>query len=447
MVCTSVALEASFGRVSYCGPANGATDIDGLAVETPGSGYALAQLQVLTRHGSRTPASSCEPWLPAVAQATWLCEPFEEAFAGSRFRFKRTFSDGALEGTCETGQLIPEGRAQMQALGRALRSSYRHLLFAEGECATENVYARSSDLSRTRGSAEALLSSFLDTEVCPEKKLELATMDFILDWIYPNAKICPKLALLEREAYDDPDFRSWNKSLSQNLVDDLDEVFGSGQWRFGTDMAGSHLLDCVMTTVCTDRDEVLLPRSFADAAIAQRLLDRAEQIEYRKLRHADYARSVAAPLVARMRDELASQRHKFVLWSAHDTTVMPFRVALGVDDSKWSPYASATILELWRQQNGSLFIRLIVNGGPKLVTGCDSPLCALSQFLSTTTWATSDTLCAISEDDSLHRLVFATTTSGIKWKQMPFSMKALLAASVIALCLLVSQWWSRLAYP
>ena len=60
---------------------------------------------------------------------------------------------------------------------------------------------------------------------------------------------------------------------------------------------------------------------------------------------------------------------KFILYSAHDSTVTPLLLNLGVHDrNKWTPYATRVVIELWRDTTSSqdsiepLYFRVLVNG-------------------------------------------------------------------------------------
>ena len=60
---------------------------------------------------------------------------------------------------------------------------------------------------------------------------------------------------------------------------------------------------------------------------------------------------------------------KFILYSAHDSTVTPLLLNLGVHDrNKWTPYATRVVIELWRDATSSqdsiepLYFRVLVNG-------------------------------------------------------------------------------------
>ena len=96
-----------------------------------------------------------------------------------------------------------------------------------------------------------------------------------------------------------------------------------------------------------------------------------------------------APLLDALRDGLASDQEALKVFSAHDTSLMPLLVALGVDDGAWAPYASAVVLERWRDPappRPRTYVRLAYQG--RVLRVCDDLLCPLETFLATTDWVT-----------------------------------------------------------
>lgn len=363
----------------------------------------LLQVQVLTRHGARTPAAPCDEWLPDAASIEWQCEDSYLTESLDSLSFKRRFGEGKLKGNCETGQLLPEGKEQHLELGRRLAQRY-------GEFAKcDEIFARSSDLSRTRLSVEALLSGYLGNAQC---EIDLNVVDFETDWIYPNPLECRDLA-------------STKIPYVTRLDTELDATFQ--KWNYGTDMAGSHLLDCVMTAVCDNRTESHFPPSF-DPELADRLVAQSEELEYRKLRHDNYSKMASAPVLKHIRSMLANRGIKFAAWSAHDTSVMPLKVALGVDNGKWAPYADATIIELWTTSQGEEeYVRLVANGEPQFMSGCSRQIfCPLSLFLESTEWALNDYCGETSDDKSL---LFTLQTNTYQPRAAVHQMTALVAAT------------------
>ena len=53
----------------YCGTLGSGVD----RLRPPGPGWTLTQVQVVARHGARTPVADCGPWLPGARGARWTC--------------------------------------------------------------------------------------------------------------------------------------------------------------------------------------------------------------------------------------------------------------------------------------------------------------------------------------------------------------------------------------
>jgi len=67
----------------------------------------------------------------------------------------------------------------------------------------------------------------------------------------------------------------------------------------------------------------------------------------------------------------------FVLYSAHDTTIMPFLNALNSWNRIWPSFAANIIAEYYESVNPS--VRLIYNGKPFTIPGC-SEFCPFASF-------------------------------------------------------------------
>ena len=143
---------ASAETPKYCGRAGSGVD----ELRAPDSPATLRSVQVVARHGARAPVADCGRWLPAAAGATWPCpgEAVEGVAPGSTYRLRSGVKD-----ECGPGELLAEGFAQHRALGRALREAY-WAPGAVGKLPTDHITLRSSDLPRTRRSAEALADAF-----------------------------------------------------------------------------------------------------------------------------------------------------------------------------------------------------------------------------------------------------------------------------------------------
>ena len=364
----TAALASAETTPAYCGRAGSGVD----ELRAPQTDASLRSVQVIARHGARAPVADCGRWLPAAAGATWTCpgEAVEGVAPGSTYRLRSGVKD-----ECGPGELLAEGFVQHRALGRALRKAY-WAPGAIGKLPTDHITLRSSDLPRTRRSAEALADAFAPSA----DPRDLRAPAFATDWIYPNANECPALAALERAAFAAPAFVGRNASDLGALATKLAPAIG-GPVDFGLDdgMAGGHLMDCAAAAACSGR-AFAPPSDEVDALIAA--MERREAFKLTPR----YSRTVTIPLVAALRARLNSTGLSVFL--AHDTTLMPLLVALTTDyDGAWAPYAAAVVVETWTLPDGSDAVRLAYDGAYRTLAGCPSQeLCPVDAFLAATAW-------------------------------------------------------------
>jgi hypothetical protein len=96
---------------------------------------------------------------------------------------------------------------------------------------------------------------------------------------------------------------------------------------------------------------------------------------------------------------------KFALWSAHDTSIMPFLAALLGDswDRKWARYAALVSIEIYNSTvvGSDDMFRMVYNGEPLLFPGCTTTICDVSVLLGSMSFA-QETMpdCAAESEDS-----------------------------------------------
>jgi acid phosphatase len=85
-------------------------------------------------------------------------------------------------------------------------------------------------------------------------------------------------------------------------------------------------------------------------------------------------------------DEVIGQLQpiKFVLVSAHDSTIAALQVFLGIHQDEVPPYASNLEMEYWADDAGELSIRFVLNGKPITIPHFNTDLVKLHEF---STWA------------------------------------------------------------
>ena len=108
------------------------------------------------------------------------------------------------------------------------------------------IYFRSTDLQRTLMSGQQFAYNFFD--VTDPTIVDWHTGDSSLDPLAPGKGSCPYLEEIENRAFADSTFVATNKSQAEALAPDLNAELGKGMWRW------SSMTDCFMTAVCTERD-------------------------------------------------------------------------------------------------------------------------------------------------------------------------------------------------
>ena len=328
--------------------------IPNLTPEETGKVSHLKKLIVLVRHGSRTPYGKLTCWkdydtiwtdcgvtemiVPAGSIDTPLDPPL------SMWRFRKLFdgSQNLLGGNCETGQLIKEGYRQELQLGQNLKDKFigsddvsrgDFKLFATDDYVQavnpDRVYFRSDNMQRTLLSAQTLLSGMFPStsSYSEEVIIDWHTGDYALDQIYPNSRVCPALKSIKDAAMGIKSYTQWMTS-SKPLEDTLNLILGGiDQWNW------SNILDCFMTTVCSGRGE--LPMGVDDQIFNLTVQHVEESFARVALFNNSYWSKMAMQkLTNEMRDEIIKSvkndedARKFMLYGAHDTTLMPFLAAL-----------------------------------------------------------------------------------------------------------------------
>jgi hypothetical protein len=284
------------------------------------------------------------------------------------------------------GQLLLQGYDQEILNGEHLRAAYLYderkyahdprmrLIDVSGQDSKyvwdeSNIYYRVDDDQRTIMSGQVLIRGMLGPEIAQffqtnkhNPVIPLHTMDRENDIVAPNEQTCPRLTEI-RERYERSDqFRSFNQSAESVQL----RGFMANVLKIDGDMES---IDCLMTTICTDR---LLPDAINDYTgdgsdrrrlhsknNFQRLFDFGVTKETLSFlaNDAEYSKLAMGPLWAEIManiNEVVNKEHyyrnpvKLALFSGHDTTLIPLLASLGpkVWDGQWPSYASMVLIEI-----------------------------------------------------------------------------------------------------
>lgn len=433
----------NFGSNSYCG----ANHFTGASYPVPtaasGTSWSLASLQLVTRHGDRTPVNILPfydvayPFCGTTASLGFYQQ--ESNARGVRHAASRPRKDdgqpegrrleripylaeasvtnpyaGELwQGNCMTGQLTSKGVAQLEGLGSALHDIYvteLGFLPATYSRANTSFYLRTTDVWRTRQSAESLLtglwpaSTLADADVIP-----LHSYPEEVETMFANSAACPAVAKIQSAQIVSD---AWTNHLDAPEVwSALDDVLGVGDlpsWHLGYD----HYFDNFQTRQChglplpcaADNATNCITQDIADFVYTQ------GDWEYQYTNNesplaTQLAQVGISGFMAVIRDVLVAfvsgdpsasgiGAPDFAYYSGHDTTIGAVLGALNVTGFQWPPYASNMQFELWKQSSSSsenavqddsdFYVRVLYNGAvlPMYAAGCCDDMCPADDFIS-----------------------------------------------------------------
>lgn len=386
---------------AFCGaPLTGA---EGKPPAEEAEGLELAQVQLVNRHGLRSPL---DPIPGLVDPFKFPCAvPQELTDAVGRWPdlFRQVTGNGVAYNpqpsllprveedghSCQPSQLTSRGITELVSLGEHFRAAYG--ASAGGPLAnlsSGDVYVRTTRYVRTWTSAAALLTGLLDDDLAAATlrgPFRLARRE--AGWPEPMLfEGCPAAMRTQAALLPAADSPPAYGEARRRLL---------GPGHVPPELAGLAATDYVLNTVCHDGPLPCGVGGCADEALVEDLV-RTNNERYCFLYEGDLGGKLAAQLAMRplLREIVRAMKlvaegspsaHRLVLFSGHDTTVAPLAAALGVFDCKWPPLASHLVFELWlpsRPDVGQPSVRVLYNGHPVTdrLDGCSGELCPLQQL-------------------------------------------------------------------
>ncbi|OAA71147.1 Histidine phosphatase superfamily, clade-2 [Cordyceps fumosorosea ARSEF 2679] len=368
----------------------------------------LQQVQVLMRHGERTPVSNRfaahlpEFW-PYCSQAAHMnslvLDPSSSAWTPLEWcRRLETFSPdsqtpalgranppgtGSADNMCELGQLTDKGRATTTALGLRLRRLYVDQLgFLPGKltpAVADALYLRSTPMPRALESMQQALHGLWpstadgaarDPDLPP---LTIHTRHWADDTLLPNTANCARFRAMMR-AFGRRAAERWDDSPEMDRVNaKLRRYMPADPARPGTNLrigVASHpalvgVMDTVAATAAHDDPATRLPKDFYDPQVRAEgvriVVDEwfagfRESAEYRTLGIGGLLADVTERMVGGVEGvapHSSAAPLKLGLSGCHDTTLAATVTALGadgLDGMQWPPFTSHIAVELFRDE-------------------------------------------------------------------------------------------------
>ncbi|XP_042849882.1 lysophosphatidic acid phosphatase type 6 [Panthera tigris] len=351
----------------------------------------LKMVQVVFRHGARSPLKP----LPRE-QAEWNLQLLEVPpqtqfdytvtnLAGGlkpHSPFDSQYRKTILKGGMFAGQLTNVGMQQMFALGQRLRKSYvEDIPFLSPTFNPLEVFVRSTNIYRNLESTRCLLAGLFQSQ--KEGPIVIHTDEASSEVLYPNYQNCWSLQERTRG-------RRQAACLQPGISEDLQKV------KEGMGIASNDGVDFLSLFDNVAAEQVhSLPscptlRRFAQM-IEQRAVDTALYVMQREDRES--LQMAVGPFLHILESNLQKvmdpatapgKTRKLYLYAAHDVTLMPLLIILGIFDHKWPPFAVDLTMELYQhQESKEWFVKLYYRGEEQVPEGCPDQLCPLDKFLNT----------------------------------------------------------------
>ncbi|XP_007130853.1 lysophosphatidic acid phosphatase type 6 [Physeter macrocephalus] len=352
----------------------------------------LKMVQVVFRHGARSPLKA----LPRKEQVEWKPQLLEVP-PQTRFDYTVTnlaggpkphspfdsqYHETTLKGGMFAGQLTKVGMQQMFALGERLRKNYvEDIPFLSPTFNPLEVFIRSTNIYRNLESTRCLLAGLFQCQ--KEGPIIIHTDEASSEVLYPNYQNCRSLRERTRG-------RRQAASLQPGISEDLKKV------KEGMGIASSDGVDFLILLDNVAAEQVhSLPscptlKRFA-WMIEQRAVDTALYILQREDRES--LQMAVGQFLHILESNLLKvvdpatppgKTRKLYLYAAHDVTLMPLLMALGIFDHKWPPFAVDLTMELYQhRESKEWFVRLSYRGEEQVPKGCPDRLCPLDKFLNT----------------------------------------------------------------
>ncbi|XP_021543769.1 lysophosphatidic acid phosphatase type 6 isoform X4 [Neomonachus schauinslandi] len=327
----------------------------------------LKMVQVVFRHGARSPL---KPLPQEEQQAEWNLQLLEVPpqtqfdytitnLAGGpkpHSPFDSQYHETKLKGGMFAGQLTNVGMQQMFALGKRLRKNYvEDIPFLSPTFNPLEVFVRSTNIYRNLESTRCLLAGLFQYQ--KEGPIIIHADEASSEVLYPNYQNCWSLRERIRG-------RRQAASLQPGISEDLQKV---------------HSLPSCPTL-----------KRFA-WMIEQRAVDTALYVMQREDRES--LQMAVGPFLHILENNLLKavdpatppgKTRKLYLYAAHDVTLMPLLITLGIFDHKWPPFAVDLTMELYQhRESKEWFVQLYYRGEEQVPKGCPDRLCPLDKFLNT----------------------------------------------------------------
>eukprot|EP01087_Luapelamoeba_hula_P007134 TRINITY_DN1732_c0_g1_i1.p1 TRINITY_DN1732_c0_g1~~TRINITY_DN1732_c0_g1_i1.p1 ORF type:complete len:453 (+),score=45.86 TRINITY_DN1732_c0_g1_i1:109-1467(+) len=370
----------------------------------------LTQLSLVIRHGDR----STFGWYPKPGTFgskrlcwpndtnKWECDLNYETVPGpgrtndtrvpptTIFRKLYEDNENVLQGNCDVGQLTKKGYEQQLTNGKMIRDYYiRKIGFLPDDLTTRDLrqfYVRSDDEPRTVMSAQSLFLGLYPFAKRNETIIvDIHTRSDALNNMVTNSARCPRLSQVHSAATQSAGYKSILDTYATPLKKKLAKIFNTA---VTTDQQLEDISDCCNAYFCHDFPlhrginlTVIKEMEVVDVLVENYMNGYPNTTYNSKLGIGFLIHEIYSHMNATVKNKTQA---KFLLYSGHDTTILPLLSAFKMPLKQWVPYASVLVWELYHVtagQTGTPYaVRMIFNQQELLIPGCDDVLCSWDIF-------------------------------------------------------------------
>lgn len=326
----------------------------------------LLQVQVIIRHGARTPG---EDFHDSATTQKWYCDELDShspRLNPAPVKFFRNYRDEFDERlikykpTCREKDLLTLGMNQHFELGQA----YKKLYYEKMNFLPKNInpsffFARASESDRTLRSAISFIQGMFPP-ASPNEVIPLVTDNKAAGLMHPKDKWCKKLKGSVEYMHKTEKFKTFFKDFSEKHQKQYENEV-SGDW---DPSRVKKFCSWVVMTQCTGHQ---IPTNISQdlQTDCMTLVNYHQFMQHDNDKYKGIASSPFFREMFRIADNLitSEEHYKFVLFSSHDTALAAFLDTLGYDyhDKSAIQVRSHLAFELW-EIDGSVYSRYVFNG-------------------------------------------------------------------------------------
>jgi len=344
--------------------------------------FELLQVQTVIRHGAPMEATAAE--CPILSDTFWRCDqtvldvPHRNRH-GKQAKHPARLFDNVFDmplaninmGTCENGQLLNWGMEQHKKTGEAMHYAYTSRSTVHDpnhRLDSKDVWLYSDNFDRTEASGKLLFSHMF-----PRKEWDRSTH-------------------VSRWHQADKSFYALAPWCTSEKCLNSTKVSAAGWYKLSWEDPDREITWCWWQAACNyipiDADLNTLKETTRNVTVSNNeflsaYLDVNSTVTNGAVVVPELVNLVRHNMHIAHKNGTIKHNRRFVLFSAHDTTLMPLMAHLQIPSDKWVPFASVFNMELWKAPNGKQFVRVLYQGKPVRIPFCkgsDPLMCPFEQF-------------------------------------------------------------------